>query len=40
LDGTDLGKPGPLPSQEALADFSLPQRGVFAVGEAFFTERP
>jgi hypothetical protein len=36
LDGTDLGPPGPLPVQDRLGDFWLPQRGVFAVGGAAF----
>ena len=36
IDGTDLGEPGPLPAQERLADFWLPQRGLFAVGGSFF----
>lgn len=29
MRGTDLGKPGPLPYQERLGDFMLPQRGIF-----------
>ena len=36
LDGEDLGPPGPLAEQARLADFWIPQRGVFAVGRAFF----
>lgn len=37
LDGTDLGPPGPLQEQSRLGDFAIPQRGVFALGRAFFT---
>jgi hypothetical protein len=33
---TDLGQPGPLPRQARLGDFWIPQRGLFAVGRAFF----
>ncbi len=33
---TDLGPPGPLPRQARLGDFWIPQRGLFAVGRAFF----
>jgi len=33
---TDLGQPGPLPDQARLGDFWIPQRGLFAVGRAFF----
>ena len=36
LRGTDLGIPGPLPHQDRLRDFWLPQRGLFAVGNAEF----
>lgn len=36
LDGTDLGKPGPLRRQAALADFRPPQRGIFVVGSGHF----
>ncbi len=36
LDGVDLGPPGPLDEQARLGDFWIPQRGVFAVGRAFF----
>lgn len=36
IDGTNLGKPGPLPEQAHLADFWLPQRGLFAIGSSFF----
>jgi hypothetical protein len=31
-----LGPPGPLARQATLGDFAIPQRGVFAVGRAFF----
>ncbi len=33
---TDLGQPGSLPIQTRLGDFWIPQRGLFAVGRAFF----
>jgi hypothetical protein len=36
LAGEDFGPPGPLPQQARLGDFWIPQRGVFAVGRAFF----
>jgi hypothetical protein len=36
LDGVDLGKPGPLTRQAHLADFQLPQRGLFMAGGAVF----
>lgn len=36
LRGTDLGAPGALPRQDRLGDFWLPQRGMFAVGNAEF----
>lgn len=36
LNGEDLGAPGPLPEQPRLGDFWVPQRGVFAVADAFF----
>jgi hypothetical protein len=35
--GKDIGKPAPLDEQTRLADFWLPQRGVFFVGRARFT---
>ena len=35
--GEDFGRPGPLEEQAHLADFWLPQRGVFFVGRARFT---
>lgn len=36
LGDDDLGPPGPLQEQARLGDFWIPQRGVFAVGRAFF----
>lgn len=36
LDGRDLGTPGPVPDQARLGDFWIPQRGLFAIGRAFF----
>jgi hypothetical protein len=36
VGGTDLGEPGPLEEQDSLADFWIPQRGLFAVGGSFF----
>lgn len=36
IEGTDIGEVGPLPVQEHLGDFWIPQRGLFMVGEAFF----
>jgi hypothetical protein len=36
--GTDLGEMGPAPEQAHLRDFFIPQRPVFAIGRAFFTE--
>lgn len=36
LGGVDFGLPGPLDRQAALGDFWIPQRGVFAIGRAFF----
>ncbi|RVW09130.1 hypothetical protein EGT67_13345 [Prescottella agglutinans] len=37
VDGVDVGPPGPLPEQARLGGFWLPQRGVFAIGETYFT---
>lgn len=37
LGGVDFGPPGPLDRQAALGDFWIPQRGVFALGRAYFT---
>jgi hypothetical protein len=36
VDGIDVGDVGPLPVQEHLGDFWVPQRGLFVVGDAFF----
>ena len=36
IDGVDVGESGPLPEQAHLADFWLPQRGLFAIGSSFF----
>jgi hypothetical protein len=36
LDGVDLGAIGPAPEPGQLADFRIPQRGLFAIGSAFF----
>ncbi|MBD0322692.1 MAG: hypothetical protein ICV72_04790 [Aldersonia sp.] len=36
LHGVDFGEPRPLPRQARLGDFWLPQRGLFAVGNAAF----
>lgn len=36
IEGIDIGDVGPLPVQEHLGDFWIPQRGLFMVGEAFF----
>ena len=35
---TDLGAMGPAPRQAQLGDFALPQRGMFAIGRAFFAD--
>jgi hypothetical protein len=40
LDGVDLGEIGPSPTPGRLADFRIPQRGVFAIGRAFFEAGP
>ncbi len=34
--GQDLGSPGPVRPQAHLGDFWIPQRGIFALGRAFF----
>jgi hypothetical protein len=39
MDGEDFGEPGALRPQARLGDFWIPQRGVFAVGGAFFDVR-
>jgi hypothetical protein len=36
--GVDLGEIGPAPEQARLRDFAIPQRGVFVVGRAMFTD--
>jgi hypothetical protein len=36
--GTDLGQMGPAPEQANLRDFAIPQRGMFVVGRAMFTD--
>jgi hypothetical protein len=36
LNGVALGAIGPSPTPGQLADFRIPQRGVFAIGRAFF----
>jgi hypothetical protein len=36
LAGEDLGPPGPVEPQARLGDFWVPQRGIFALGRAFF----
>ena len=35
LNGTDLGTVAPLAAQERLGDFWIPQRGIFALAQAF-----
>jgi hypothetical protein len=40
LDGRSLGDLGPIPTQAHLADFRIPQRGIFAIGRAFFSAVP
>src|SRR5919106_2515663 len=37
IDGVDLGESGAVPEQAHLADFWLPQRGLFAIGGSLFT---
>ena len=36
--GVDLGDVGPAPEQARLGDFWIPQRGILAIGRAFFEE--
>jgi hypothetical protein len=36
LRGESFGEPEPLPEQASLGDFRIPQRGVFALGDALF----
>lgn len=38
IGGVDLGEPGPAPQQAQLRDFAIPQRGLFVLGRAFFTD--
>ena len=40
LGGVGFGPPGRLAQQVALGDFWIPQRGVFAIGRAYFTGGP
>jgi hypothetical protein len=40
LDGVDLGDVGPAPTPGKLGDFRIPQRGLFAIGRAFFDPGP
>ena len=37
IEGRDLGPVGPLPVQAQIADFCIPQRGLFAMGRVFVT---
>lgn len=39
IEALDLGEMGPAPTQARLEDFVIPQRGLFVVGRAFFTEQ-
>ena len=36
LSGEDLGPPGPVQPQARLGDFWIPQRGMLAIGQAYF----
>jgi hypothetical protein len=36
LDGEEFGPPGPVRPQAQLGDFWIPQRGMMAIGQAFF----
>jgi hypothetical protein len=38
VDGVDVGEPGPAPEQAQLEDFAIPQRGLFVIGRAFFSD--
>jgi hypothetical protein len=40
LDAVDLGESGPAPTPGELGDFRIPQRGMFAIGRAFFDPAP
>jgi hypothetical protein len=35
IGGVDLGRPGPLPEQGRLGEFLIPQRGIFAIANAY-----
>jgi hypothetical protein len=39
LGGVDFGPMGKLDQQAALGDFWIPQRGIFAIGRAYFADR-
>jgi hypothetical protein len=36
--GIDLGQMGPAPEQAYLRDFAIPQRGMFVIGRAMYTD--
>ena len=38
VSGGDVGPMGPAPEQALLRDFAIPQRGIFVVGRAMFTD--
>jgi hypothetical protein len=38
IGGVDLGETGPAPEQAKLRDFAIPQRGLFVLGNAVFTD--
>jgi len=38
LAGADLGEMGPAPEQAQLRGFAVPQRGIFVIGRAFFSD--
>jgi hypothetical protein len=38
VGGEDVGEMGPAPEQAYLRDFAVPQRGVFVIARAFFTD--
>jgi arsenite methyltransferase len=38
IGGVDLGEAGPAPEQAKLRDFAIPQRGLFVLGNAVFTD--
>ncbi|MGB7588067.1 MAG: hypothetical protein WBM00_05105 [Solirubrobacterales bacterium] len=38
IGGVDVGESGPAPDQARLRDFAIPQRGLFVLGRAFFTD--